>query len=186
MKKIVFCCFLLVETFLSCREYTPKPRGYFRIEPSSAIYLPLPIKDLPYSFSVSNRVCVELPDDENESWINLDYADFKAKIYCSYLSITKDRLAEVVHESIDLAERLKTKTKASAYENPDLKVYGALFELSGNVPSPIQFYLTDSLSHFFRGALYYDFAPNADSLAPVTDYLRKDIIELIQSFNWKE
>jgi hypothetical protein len=45
--------------------------------------------------------------------------------------------------------------------------------------------LTDSVSRFFRGALLYDCAPNADSLAPVTRYLQADIMELIQSFRWK-
>ncbi len=72
------------------------------------------------------------------------------------------------------------------YENADEKVYGSLFVLEGEAVSPIQFMLTDSVSRFFRGALYYEMRPNADSLAPVTRYLQEDIIELIQTFRWKE
>ena len=58
--------------------------------------------------------------------------------------------------------------------------------LDGESASPLQFMLTDSVSRFFRGALYYDCVPNADSLAPVTRYLKQDVVELIQSFNWKK
>ena len=76
--------------------------------------------------------------------------------------------------------------REQAYSNPDERVYGSLFFLDDESASPIQFLLTDSAAHFFRGALYYDCIPNADSLAPVTQYLKQDIIELIQSFSWKE
>ena len=74
----------------------------------------------------------------------------------------------------------------TAYSNPEASVYGSLFMLDGESASPLQFMLTDSVSHFFRGALYYDCIPNADSLAPVTRYLKQDIVELIQSFEWKK
>ena len=78
------------------------------------------------------------------------------------------------------------RIREQAYTNPEASVYGSLFMLDGESASPLQFMLTDSVSRFFRGALYYDCIPNADSLAPVTDYLKQDVIELIQSFNWKK
>ena len=65
------------------------------------------------------------------------------------------------------------------------KVFGSLFLLEGNSASPVQFLLTDSASHFLRGALYFDCRPNADSLAPAIDYLRQDVIELMQTFRWR-
>ena len=78
------------------------------------------------------------------------------------------------------------RIKMQAYSNPEASVYGSLFMLDGESASPLQFMLTDSVLHFFRGALYYDCIPNADSLAPVTRYLKQDIVELIQSFEWKK
>ena len=72
------------------------------------------------------------------------------------------------------------------YNNAEEKVYGSLFMLGEESASPIQFMLTDSVSHFFRGVLYYDCMINADSLEPVTQYLKQDIIELIQSFKWNK
>ena len=79
------------------------------------------------------------------------------------------------------------KGQAVRYGNSHVaSVYGSLFMLDGESASPLQFMLTDSVSRFFRGALYYDCIPNADSLAPVTRYLKQDIVELIQSFKWKK
>lgn len=182
MWRISFIGFLFM---LSCAEYTPKPRGYFRLEPAQANYVPLPVPDLPYSFSVSDKVTVELPEEQEQGMINLVYPAFNATVYCSYLPVTNQNLPELTRETLTFVERIGQPFKASAYENPEAGVYGILFEIKGNVASPMQFYLTDSLSHFFRGALYYEAAPNADSIAPMTDYLRKDMIEFVQTFRWR-
>lgn len=175
---------------VSCTEYTPKPRGYFRIEPPQARYQVLPSDSLPYTFNVSQLVTVELPPlGSPEGWINLSYPSLGVKIYCSYLPITPNTFPTAAEESrmlVSRQARLAKTVKEQSYSNPEGEVYGSLFLLDGESASPVQFMLTDSTSRFFRGALYYDCVPNADSLAPLTDYLRKDIIELIQSFNWKK
>lgn len=182
--------YLYILLCVSCAEYTPKPRGYFRIDLPEARYQVLPSDSLPYLFNVSRWVTVELPEvGSPEGWINLSYPSLEVKIYCSYLPITRTTLPTAENECRSLVSRLAKQVgevKEQAYNNPEERVYGSLFLLGGESASPIQFMLTDSVSNFFRGALYYDCAPNADSLAPVTDYLRKDIIELIQSFSWKK
>lgn len=193
MKYLSVMVFLSILVCVSCThsaEYTPKPRGYFRIEPPLANYQVLPLNSLPYSFNVSQLATVELPEAGSpEGWINLSYPSLNVKVYCSYLPVTPATLQTMENESRMLVSR-QTKqanaVKEQAYSNSEQRVYGSLFLLDGESPSPVQFMLTDSVSHFFRGALYYDCVPNADSLAPVTDYLRKDIVELIQSFNWKK
>ena len=77
----------------------------------------------------------------------------------------------------DISERL--------YEHPERHVYGLLYDLKGNVASPVQFTATDSTRHFFRGALYFNNVPNKDSIAPMLDYVRQDIIRLMESFEWE-
>lgn len=192
MRRFLSAVFSLAILLLcgSCTEYTPKPRGYFRIEPPQARYQLLPLDSLPYSFNVSQLVTVELPEvGSPEGWINLSYPSLGVKIYCSYLPVTRTTLPAVENESRSLVSRQAKQArevKEQVYSNPEEQVYGSLFLLDGESASPVQFMLTDSVSNFFRGALYYDCVPNSDSLAPVTDYLRKDIIELIQSFTWKK
>lgn len=176
---------------VSCTEYTPKPRGYFRIEPPVPSYNALPEElDLPYTFHLSHWAEVELPPVGNPAgWMNLSYPQLNVKLYCSYLPVTPATLDKAVEECRALVVRqakYPDRIKVQAYNNPEASVYGALFMLDDESASPLQFMLTDSVSRFFRGALYYGSAPNADSLAPVTHYLKQDVVELIQSFKWKE
>ena len=187
---LVGCCgiFLLIGT--SCVEYSPKPRGYFRIEPTKAVYQSLNLEDLPFDFNVSKSVIVELPEkDQSFQGLNLSYPELSAKVYCSYLPIGPATFSSVHSESRSfVARQLKPDTRIAekAYSNPDAKVFGSLFLLEGELASPVQFFLTDSVSHFFRGALYFDCKPNVDSLAPAIQYIREDIIELMQTFSWKD
>lgn len=171
-------------------NYTPKPKGYLRIDPPPARYIAFTAPELPYAFAASQQATIELPPaDSAARWINLDYPSLNAKIYCNYQSITPQTLSEQMEESFRLAERAAGKADAireKAFENEKENVYGILFLFEGSAVSPIQFVLTDSASHFFRGALYYKFNVNPDSVMPVTDYLQKDIAELIQTFHWKK
>ena len=171
------------------RSYTPKPRGFLRIELPVAQYLPICETDLFYEFSVSQQVIIELPPTgSTEYWMNIDYPGLNAKIYCSYKQITTQTLDEHIQDFIDLTERVAMNAstiKEKAYENRVNNVYGILFQIEGEVASPIQFILTDSVSHFFRGALYFKNIYNHDSIAPVTEYIMNDITEFIQSFHWK-
>ena len=78
-------CGGLLALCVSCTEYTPKPRGYFRIEPPAPSYHALPVGDLPYTFRLSRWAEVELPPVGNPAgWINLSYPQLNVKLYCSY------------------------------------------------------------------------------------------------------
>ncbi len=176
---------------LSCRNnHTPKPKGYLRIDPLETKYTALNLNELPYGFNISTQTIVEMPSkDSSLYWLNIDYPDLHAKIYCSYQAITPQTLSEHENECRRLTERTVGNADAineKRYENKEHDVYGTLFLIEGETASPIQFMLTDSTSGFFRGALYYAYGSNADSLAPVTEYIQKDIAELIQSFYWKK
>jgi len=71
------------------------------------------------------------------------------------------------------------------FDSEERNVHGILYDLKGNTASSVQFVLTDSTHHFFRGALYFNNVPNKDSIAPMSDYIRKDIIRIMESFKWK-
>jgi len=71
------------------------------------------------------------------------------------------------------------------YLNYEKDVYGTTFDIQGDVACNYMFYLTDTTNYFFTGSLYFEVAPNYDSLQPVIDYLKSDIIHLVETFEWK-
>ena len=181
---------LLTSISFSCNNHpTPKPKGDLRIELPEVQYIAFNRNELPYGFKISTQTVIEMPSkDSSIYWLNIDYPALHAKIYCSYQAITPHTLHEQVNECRRLIERTAGNADAineKFYENKECHVYGTLFLAEGKTASPIQFMLTDSISGFFRGALYYQSGSNADSLAPVTEYIQKDITELMQSFYWK-
>lgn len=62
---------------------------------------------------------------------------------------------------------------------------GMYFDLGGNTATANQFFVTDTTKHFLRGALYFDAAPNADSLGIVNEFLKKDLEHLINTLRWR-
>ena len=182
-----FSLFLIL-TMGSCSDYSPKPKGYFRIEIPDHNYTSF--TNYPqFEFDISTQVVVkEVPDTTEGEWFNLIYPSLNAQIFCSYLPITKDRFAENAEESRKFVyfHVIKAESiKEEAFQNPEQNVYGIVYEVAGNVATPIQFVLTDSIRSFFRGALYFDNPPNQDSIVPVLEYINKDIQVIIESFRWK-
>ena len=173
---------------VSCVDYSPKPRGYLRIDLQEPVYVSYSDTRFPFSFHVSDQVSVSLSTENTLSWLDLFYPALNARVYCGYSSIRKGNLTGLVDESRLLVGRSARDVRdvlERDYEDPERAVYGSLFLLGDQSASPVQFYLTDSIQHFFRGALYFDHVVPSDSLKPVVDYLTHDVIELMESFNWK-
>lgn len=181
-------------SLLSCtRQYTPKPRGYFRIDLPKPHYHDFVNGTFPFTFHVSSMVKFEqaasVSPNNNSHCFTFSYPTFNANIYCTYLTVNRIDIDKEIAKSRDLVSRTSkniNQVEEQAYDNPDAHVYASLFMLDEDAASPFQFLITDSSHYFFRAALYYDCPLNADSLAPVTAYLKQDIIEMIQSFNWKK
>ncbi len=176
--------------FQSCKkDYTPRPRGYFRISFPDKSYKPLDIQ-VPYYFQIpSYSVPGHDPLSPNQpNWITIEIPANHAQIHLSYKKIDKN-LETYIEESRSLA--YQHSQKASAIEeqlfiNPSRKVYGTIYTIKGNAASPMQFYLTDSVSHFLRGSLYIKEVPNSDSLQPVIRFLSQDVLQLIKTTEWKD
>ncbi|PAM93548.1 gliding motility lipoprotein GldD, partial [Flavobacterium sp. IR1] len=64
--------------------------------------------------------------------------------------------------------------------------YGMFYEVSGDAASQAQFYLTDSVSHFMTGSVYFRAQPNYDSILPAATYLKNDMRHLMETVNWKK
>lgn len=77
-----------------------------------------------------------------------------------------------------------TSIEDSLMQTP-LGVHGVFFSVGGNAATSKQFFVSDSLKHFLRGALYFDAAPNEDSLSIVNQFLQEDMKHLINTLQWK-
>ena len=189
--------FLLLACVACNRVAIPKPYGYFRITPPDTAYMDFqsaitnpqsPITNYPYTFALSRNAVVQPRTDQDEPyWINLYYPALDATIHCSYKPL-HGNLRALTNDSLELV--YPTASHASAiperdYSRPADRVYGVLFDLEGNTASSCQFFLTDSVRHFFRASVYCNCQPNADSLAPVYNYLRMAVIKMIETFRWQ-
>jgi len=167
---------------------TPLPYAYPRVDLPLSSYEWL-TDSCAYGFQKSVYSKSRKPERrENECWLNLEYPALNATIYLSYQPISSlDELTAYVIE----AQRMTFKhtIKASSIEEVPVNkagdaVYGYYYKVGGDAASNAQFFLTDSIEHFLRGAVYFNVAPEADSLAPLIDHLRKDVEKLLESFVW--
>jgi gliding motility-associated lipoprotein GldD len=181
---------LIVLIVTSCdQNYLPKPIGYNRLNLPAPSYRPLP-DSLPYYFEYSTHAT--LIDDTsaiNERyWVELYYPSIKANVHVTYKSIKNK---QSLKEFLDDAYTLTSKHQIKAYainelitKTPTGKT-AVIAELEGEVPSQFQFTLTDSSRNFLRGALYFNTQVKNDSLAPAIEYMKKDIMHLINTLEWK-
>ena len=169
---------------------TPKPRSYFRISFPEKNYQLLDSASFPYRFAypVYGNLVKDNSRIAEPFWVNVDFPGYKARIHIIYKDAT-NRLDSLVEDSRTLAYKHALKADAISekfYSNPQTKVYGILYNLRGNTASSWQFFATDSVKHFLRGALYFSVSPNKDSLAPAIDFFGKDLIEIMETIEWKE
>ena len=167
----------------------PKPKGYFRIDLPEKNYVKVDTIGR-YAFETPDyAVITHDPLSPNEkNWINVEMPQFKASIHLTHKDVHGNlgEYLEDVHLMITKHLQKANGMNDSLIVNPEHRVYGMLIEMDGKgVATPLQFYLTDSTANFLRGALYFNFVPNNDSMQPVIDYLRQDIDRMINTLEWK-
>ena len=191
---IIICLiFSLTLTFLSCdSDYSPKRRGFFRIDLPEKEYVSF---DTTYPYTFEYPLYGEVVPDESDYaepyWADLNFPDFSATLHLTY----KDVSGKIgnLHTYAEDARSFTNKQipKATAINEEvvmihDNKVYGMVYFIEGSeVASTVQFYVTDSLDNFLRGALYFNVTPNNDSLAPVIDFLKEDVDHLVKTLRWQ-
>lgn len=187
----LFVCLSL----LACNsDYTQKPRGYYKIELPKKGYRLFDQPGYPYSFEYP--VYGEVVRDslffeekaENPYWVNIDLPRFNGRIHISYKEVGRHRFDSLVNDAYTLSYKQHTYRASAIQPEPfttPAGVEGVFFTLRGNAATPYQFFTSDSVRHFLRGALYYSATPNEDSLAPVNQFLREDLMHLLNTLKWK-
>lgn len=180
--------FILIITiifiFAACENaYTPKPRGFFRINFPEKGYKEFVAKD---------RFIIQVPKYSkmdttraDSGWYVLKIPSLKASLYLTYRK--NNAVAKELEDSRSLVYKQAVKADdilESNFINNPKRIFGSLYDIKGNVATSVNFHITDSTSKFLRGALYFYAKPNKDSLAPAIDFVREDIVKLIEDFQW--
>ena len=173
-----------------CREetYVPKPPTYLRLELPNHEYDQYKDEDCPYSFSIQKLYTVkDFEGVSNNCHKDIDLGPLNGSLHLNYIDMVEPLSAYVnfVNDKVDEHKVMASAINDWKIINLDKDVYCTFFELEGNVASPFQFYLTDSVEHFISGVVYFNSVPNYDSLKPSLDYLKVDLEHMINSLSWK-
>jgi gliding motility-associated lipoprotein GldD len=189
--QILFICLLTACSNNPNTDYTPKPKGYPRIDLPVQIYQPLDSSH-PYTFEYSTSAVI-LPDTFAKAephWIFISYPALKANIQLTYKPVLNDskRLTGFINDAYKLAgwHRVRASGIREIVTKTQTGQRAILLELSGDVPSHLQFFTTDTTTHYLRGAMYFSVAGQQDSLAPVINYLKADMMHLLNTLKWKK
>lgn len=181
----------------ACKDavFTPKPRGFPRIVYPEKAYQPFDKNYCQFGFEYPKYAQIiqdttffdEKPKDD--CWFDIYVPQFNARIHCSYYPIDKVNTFQKLHSD---AFTLAGKHNIKADYIDELKIQkpnhvsGFLFNIEGAAASPFQFYLTDSTKHFLRGALYFKAASRPDSLQPMIEFMKTDIVHMVNTFEWNK
>ena len=209
---VSFLLVLIISVTACNSDYTSRRQGYYKINFPEREYTLFNNNNFPYSFEYPVYARIEKDssifdaDGNNPFAINISFPSFNGKIYISYKeiggtsvykiknpsgqyrdSVSKNVFENLVNDSYKLT--YKNDIKANSIEDSVMhtpnNLTGIFFNLGGNVATAKQFFLSDTLHHFLRGALYFDATPNEDSLAPVNSFLAADLKHIINTMKWK-
>jgi gliding motility-associated lipoprotein GldD len=209
MPKIIVIFLIGLVTVLSCNSnFTPKPRSYYKIDFPKRAYQVFKENGFPYEFEYPVYANISKEYDSsgiNPYWINFNFEKFNGRIYLSYKSIKGNSIYKVktengyrdssIKNNFDVLREeaykltYKHTVKASGIVDSMFSTNngssGVYFYVAGDAATSRQFYISDTSTHFIRGALYFDASPNSDSLSVVSDFLDADMKHLINTFKWK-
>ena len=194
VRKITFGALFIALACIACNsDFTPKPKGYFKINFPEKKYQVFDKPGYPYAFEYPVYANVVKDSSffgestENPWWINIDFPQFEGKVHISYKEIGPNKFDKLVNDAFTMTNKHTLKAYSiedSLLVNPN-NVHGVFFKVGGNVATANQFFLTDTTRHFLRGALYFDATPNEDSLGVVNQFVLEDVKHLINTFRWK-
>lgn len=211
---LILACLPVLVACSGNGDYTPKPQAYLRIDvPEHSYWLVDSLcvhsgdtltdgtdtmiattgscKTFPFTFEANE--CIEIKEKgapKGEEWLDLVYPKWDGVVFLTYKHL---RGPDDLRGQIDTSSRLLEKhyqfssgIDEQVFESDDHTVHAVKWHLKGrNVASTYQFYATDSARHFLRGAVYINHAPNNDSLAPILEYMHRDVDHLIETLRWR-
>jgi gliding motility-associated lipoprotein GldD len=180
---------LVVVMLAACshpKDPFPRPKGWPRIDLPAHTYQKFENGICPFTFEYPQIGVVEQQKSDS-CWMDLYFAPFECRWHVTYRDVNGsgktimdhyEEYRKLVFKHIQKVSQIK--------ENPVVGPNGSgtLFELFGTVGVPAQILYTDS-THLVLASFYFDTAVRNDSLAPVIDFMKEDLVHMAESIVWK-
>lgn len=180
MKKMLFVFVFL----FSCSNQStiPKPKAFFYNELAEPNYVYYK-SNCGYSFFVNSKNDI---DSENCN-MKIKSSSLNSTIYLSQVSVKNNfnLIDSDFLKKIDENSTNAFSVNVSEFNDRENNVFAKYYSFTGNTPSNTRFYITDSISVYLTGSLYFDSKPNYDSLLPSIFLVNNEIRKMIQTFKWK-
>lgn len=181
--------FLAMMLLSGCAEDpVPKQKGFHRIEFPQRIYSTYAKSGCPYTFEYPKLGNISY-NDPDPCWMDIYFKPFDCNWHFTYrpLKGSREQRSKEFEEYRKLIYKhtvKATQIRESQLETPRLR--GTLFEVYGNVPTSAQLFLTDTANrHVLEVSFYFFTAVKNDSLAPVIQYMKEDLLHLAESVEWE-
>lgn len=165
----------------------PRPQGWPRIDLPEHAYKTLENNPCPFTFEYPAMATLE-PNRNDSCWMDLYLEPFEARWHLTYRYVPgsgmtiaqhNEEYRKLVFKHIQQVSQIKERQVQTEYGN------GILYELFGTVGVPAQLLFTDS-THLVMASFYFDTAIRNDSLAPVIDFIKEDMLHMAESIRWKD
>jgi gliding motility-associated lipoprotein GldD len=185
---LLFFTLLGLAFVAGCSELETYPRkyGFHRLELPEHSYQRFDKPGCPFTFEYPIYAEVK-PKDVDSCQYDLYFKQFGARFYITtrFFQAEKTDLGRAYEDYRQLVYKHTQKGKIFERRVQTSQGFGTVFELYGEVPTPVEVFFTDSLAHAFESSLYFNTALKNDSLAPVIRHLKQDMLHLVETLQWK-
>ena len=185
--KILFLFGLFLFHF-SCDEsnYLPREKGFLRLEFEKPTYNTFSDESSALNFIYNDAYSsFEIVSDEK---IVLRYKDIKISIVLSDVKLENissfEESIQNFYMFLEPHRKKSNQISIKEFTSADNKRFAKVIEMRGQVASPLQFYVTDSINHFLFGSMNIMEKSDYDSIYPSVMYVKNDIFSIIESVNW--
>lgn len=172
------------------RVAVPRPAAYPRPQLYDTLRRAVP-EAAPLLFYANAAATVSRPSGDNggSRWLNIAYPLYDAVVYCTFTPVTDADRSDVIDNRL---ERMglnagSLPTEVFTLDSPG-GFHSQLLVTPAESVTPLQFLSTDGGGWVVSGAVYLDHAPRAaaaDSIVPVIDALKADLLYALQRLEVK-
>jgi gliding motility-associated lipoprotein GldD len=183
LKTVSILTFMTLLASCGGEDAVPKPNAQLALNYPEASYKTLET-DCSFSFDINTKANVKSKKDCS---MTINYPDMEGMVYLNYRAVDTN-LRKLLIDGQKLSythNQMADAITEQPYINPNKRAYGMLYEVEGNAASNVQFYVTDSTKHFLTASLYFNREPYYDSILPAVDYIKQDMIKMMESLQWK-